>query len=275
MTVLASVCCLHRAHITNLWIADPPLPLPPSREASPFLNSSRHATPGNLAPQSEARGIDMSPFSATSLIEPRPQAEAQDPMAALFAMLGESGAEGSVPSFAATAPSGPDTNPSSAQWPFILLRIVFVTLLALFFAFWMEPKRYESLDLHGLPTSTRGERWSELARHPSDSLGGMRLVVCNKFSCMNQSSFSCDYEQPFFWSFVALQASLRSLQLFMNPQPRTMPLILSLALPHLPKHVAAIVSNGLGYMDVASELLDDIAAAIVVVGGLVWISARS
>ena len=44
------------------------------------------------------------------------------------------------------------------------------------------------------------------------------------------------------------------------------PLLLSLALPHLPKPLPSIIMHGLGYMQLAGAILNDLAAAVVAVG---------
>jgi hypothetical protein len=43
-------------------------------------------------------------------------------------------------------------------------------------------------------------------------------------------------------------------------------LLLSLALPHLPNPLPSIIMYGLGYMQLAGAILDDLAAAVVAVG---------
>ena len=43
-------------------------------------------------------------------------------------------------------------------------------------------------------------------------------------------------------------------------------MLLSLALPHLPKQVSSIIIHGLGYMQLAGAILDDLAAAVVAIG---------
>lgn len=44
------------------------------------------------------------------------------------------------------------------------------------------------------------------------------------------------------------------------------PLLLSLALPHLPKPLPSIIMHGFGYMQLAGAILDDLAAAVVAFG---------
>ena len=50
------------------------------------------------------------------------------------------------------------------------------------------------------------------------------------------------------------------------------PMLLSLALPHLPKPLPSIIMHGLGYMQLAGAILDDLAAAVVAIGFFIAVS---
>lgn len=98
--------------------------------------------------------------------------------------------------------------------------------------------------------------------------------------------------QPFFWAFVSLELALHSLHIFSGlvrrypanicPKARSLcfpsqnttqpPMLLMLALPHLPKPLPTLVLTGLKYIQMGSTLLDDIAAVLVALGLLVAVS---
>ncbi len=47
------------------------------------------------------------------------------------------------------------------------------------------------------------------------------------------------------------------------------PMLLSLALPYLPKPFASVITYGFGYLQLAGAILDDLAAAVVGIGLLI------
>jgi hypothetical protein len=49
-------------------------------------------------------------------------------------------------------------------------------------------------------------------------------------------------------------------------------MLLSLALPHLPKPLPSVIVHGLGYMQLAGAILDDLAAAVVAIGFFIVVS---
>jgi len=98
-------------------------------------------------------------------------------------------------------------------------------------------------------------RWARLASSPAEqSSWGIEMV-------------------PFFWAFVSLELALHSTRIFFNFDPTKPPLLLALALPHLPKPIPSILMYGLRYSQLIGTLADDLAAAVVAIG--LFIAASS
>lgn len=69
-------------------------------------------------------------------------------------------------------------------------------------------------------------------------------------------------------AFVPVSPLFSPDRLFQDPvQP---PMLLALALPHLPSPLPAIVTNGMKYLQIGGVFFDDISALIVGIGLLVW-----
>lgn len=49
-------------------------------------------------------------------------------------------------------------------------------------------------------------------------------------------------------------------------------MIVSLALPHLPKPVPSVILNGMKYWQIGRIFLDDLAALLFGIGLIIWIS---
>ncbi|EJD04501.1 uncharacterized protein FOMMEDRAFT_155641 [Fomitiporia mediterranea MF3/22] len=130
------------------------------------------------------------------------------------------------------------------------------TLLA-FFAFFMEPKEFDSV--HGSratlsTTLSTWDRWAELGWKSTRRPFGVQPV-------------------PFFWAFVTLQLILHSIQLFTKADPIQPPTLLAMALPILPPQWRSLVTNVLVYLRMIGILLDDVAGVVVGVGVLIWVAA--
>ena len=76
--------------------------------------------------------------------------------------------------------------------------------------------------------------------------------------------------KPIFWAFTSLQLAVHSLQLFYNGQPSPLPMLVSMALPHLPPPLPALVTNAFHYIRMSLDFLDDLAVLVVTVGFIVW-----
>lgn len=156
-------------------LVDPPLPTIPSRESSPLTSASRHATPALISPSRvddvplDASRFDLMP--APSLSSMNYGSQANDPMAALFSVMGgtsTTASASSATSFVTSSRTHCHT-PVVSQWVYALARMASVALLVVLFIFWLEPGKYD--------TGLR-ERWSELAQSPSSRFGGVQQIVC-------------------------------------------------------------------------------------------------
>ncbi|KAF7367539.1 hypothetical protein MSAN_00817000 [Mycena sanguinolenta] len=67
---------------------------------------------------------------------------------------------------------------------------------------------------------------------------------------------------PFFWAFVTLELVLHSLRIFSGFDAFRPPMLVALALPHLPPRISSVIVHGMKYMQMASMFLDDVAAVI-------------
>lgn len=76
--------------------------------------------------------------------------------------------------------------------------------------------------------------------------------------------------QPFFWAFTTLQVILHSIHVFFDPQTGSPPMLLAMALPHLPQPLPGLITNGLKYLQVGGMLLDDFALLLFSLGVVVW-----
>ncbi|TFK71729.1 hypothetical protein BDN72DRAFT_837308 [Pluteus cervinus] len=77
---------------------------------------------------------------------------------------------------------------------------------------------------------------------------------------------------PFFWAFITLEIMLHSLRIFSGYNAVQPHALIALALPHLPPPFPQIIINGLKYLQMASLVLDDIAALIFGIGILILYS---
>ncbi|KAJ7102609.1 hypothetical protein B0H15DRAFT_1017717 [Mycena belliarum] len=77
---------------------------------------------------------------------------------------------------------------------------------------------------------------------------------------------------PFFWAFATLELALHSLRIFSGFDAFRPPMLIAIALPHLPPPIPAVIVHGMKYFQMGSLFLDDVAAVIVGVGLVVWLA---
>ncbi|KAI9452184.1 hypothetical protein BJY52DRAFT_1294473 [Lactarius psammicola] len=129
-----------------------------------------------------------------------------------------------------------------------ILHVFSVWALVAFFIFWMEPEAFRAQNSAVVSSSNMWNRWARLATGSVErSLWSVETV-------------------SFFWAFVSLELGLHSIRIFSGFDPAQPPMLLSLALPHLPKPLPSIIMHGFGYMQLAGAILDDLAAAVVAIG---------
>ncbi|OSX67952.1 hypothetical protein POSPLADRAFT_1043129 [Postia placenta MAD-698-R-SB12] len=160
-----------------------------------------------------------------------------DPLAAMMANFAQAG---NMPGM--TSEKAVMTKPKTRLQKLLpFLHLIAGWALLAYFILWQEPQAYEA-QTHGSGSDRFWRRWAELGwRGPED--WGVQPV-------------------PFFWAFTTLALILHSWRIFSKldvPQP---PMLLALALPHLPPPLPSLVTNGLAYLKIGSVFLDDIAGLL-------------
>jgi len=176
-----------------------------------------------------------------------PGAMADDPLLALMSHFTAGAGAGKG---AGTVPlSQPEARRKTLTQKLLpILHVFSVWALVAFFVFWMEPEAFRAQNSAVVSSSTIWSRWARLA---TGSLEGSLWSV---------------ETVPFFGAFVSLELVLHTMRSFSGFDSVQPPMLLSLALPHLPKPFPAIIMHGLGYMQMAGAILDDLAAAVVAIG---------
>ncbi|KAI0044060.1 hypothetical protein FA95DRAFT_1583899 [Auriscalpium vulgare] len=183
-----------------------------------------------------------------------------DPLMALMSSLS---AGAPPPGAAASAPT--TVKPKSlAQKLLPVFHILSVWTLVAYFVLWKEPGEfYGRVSSAELPGGL-WRRWADLrSRQAIENAWGVQVV-------------------PFFWAFISLELALHSFRIFsglVSPHPMKKslpnrpaqdaiqpPMLLMLALPHLPKPLPFVIMTALKYFQMAGAIFDDLAAAIVAFG---------
>ncbi|KAI0005294.1 hypothetical protein BJV74DRAFT_762210 [Russula compacta] len=136
-----------------------------------------------------------------------------------------------------------------------LLHVIAVWALVAFFIFRQEPEAFQARNAAVVSSGDIWNRWARLAT-----------------SAAEQSTWSIEIV-PFFWAFISLELALNSTRIFFDFDVTQPPLLLTLALPHLPKPFPPIIIYALRYLKLLGTLLDDLAAAVVAIG--LFIAASS
>ncbi|KAI8983280.1 hypothetical protein BD414DRAFT_77199 [Trametes punicea] len=181
---------------------------------------------------------------------------AEDPMVALMSVL--QGGAGAPPGFQfpGTGMGTPSQSATPKPKTFLqkilpLVHVLAAWALLAYFVLWKEPEAYEA-KTHGIEAGdSRWRRWAELSWKSPDDGWGVQAV-------------------PFFWAFTTLALVLHSWRIFTNLDPVQPPMLLALALPHLPPPLPTIITNGMKYLQIGGVFFDDISAVIVGLGFLVW-----
>ncbi|KAI0307399.1 hypothetical protein B0F90DRAFT_1828361 [Multifurca ochricompacta] len=130
-----------------------------------------------------------------------------------------------------------------------LLHLFSVWALVAFFVFWQEPETFRARNSPVVRSGSVWNRWARLATDPTEQtlLWSIQTV-------------------PFFWAFISLELAFHSMRIFSGFDSTQPPMLLSLALPHLPKPFPSVIIHGLKYLQLAGTLADDLAAAVVAFG---------
>lgn len=258
-----------RGDLSN-FIGDDPLPPPPLASDQP----SRHASGPRISPSDTSAQLGSSPpdpsvwsneqqqqFLQTLLgglppSDPHPfnvsvpatnSVVPDDPLIALMSSLGVDpgislGAE------AVSQPKAEAKRKTVIQKLLPILHVIAVWALVAFFIFWREPEAFRARNSAVVSTGDIWNRWAWLASNPAE-----------------QSPWGIE-KVPFFWAFVSLELALHSTRIFFNFDPTKPPLLLTLAIPYLPKPLPSILMYGLRYLQLIGTLADDLAAAVVAMG---------
>ncbi|KAI0762475.1 hypothetical protein C8Q74DRAFT_1371505 [Fomes fomentarius] len=218
--------------------------------------------PGVGAEQPRPRATSTSPSSTaaastTAASSTAAPSTADDPMAALMSALQQGGA-GAPPGHQfpgagfGPAQSAPPKPKTLLQKLMPIVHIISAWTLLAYFILWKEPEVHEA-STHGASSEGVWRRWAELSWKPAEDSWSVQTV-------------------PFFWAFTTLALVLHTWRIFTRLDPIQPPMLLALALPHLPPPLPAIVTNGLKYLQISGVLFDDISALIVGIGFLIWVA---
>ncbi|OJA13475.1 hypothetical protein AZE42_04407 [Rhizopogon vesiculosus] len=175
-----------------------------------------------------------------------------DPLAAIMSSLQQmdpsrGGAAGKVP-----VPPAPAKPPSTLQKFMPLLHILCSWCILAYFVLFNEPQVF--VERGGGASDTFWKRWAELAWRGTSLNGwGVQFV-------------------PFMWVFMTVQVILHSMRIFTGNNQVQPPVLLALALPHLPAPFPSIITNGLRYIQMIGAILDDLSAVIFGIGMFVLIA---
>ncbi|KAG1829411.1 hypothetical protein EV424DRAFT_1526332 [Suillus variegatus] len=157
------------------------------------------------------------------------------------------GATGKVP-----APPAPAKPLSTVQKFTPLLHILCTWLILAFFVLVKEPQIL--VERSGGFSESVWKRWAELAWRSSSIEGwGVQFV-------------------PFMWAFMTVQVVLHSIRISTGNNQVQPPVLLALALPHLPPPFPSIITNGLRYIRMGGAILDDLSAVVFGIGMVVLIA---
>jgi hypothetical protein len=74
------------------------------------------------------------------------------------------------------------------------------------------------------------------------------------------------------WAFMTVQVMLHSIRIYTGNNQVQPPVLLALAMPHLPPPFPSIITNGLRYVRMGGAILDDLSAVIFGLGMVVLIA---
>ncbi|KAJ7433561.1 hypothetical protein FB451DRAFT_1345085 [Mycena latifolia] len=173
------------------------------------------------------------------------------------AMMGAAGAGAGIWPSLRKGPTAANTPPpkTRAQRLMPALHLAAMWALLAYFVVLLEPAAA------GGGAEERGTawRWRQLAPDAQSRVGGVAGVWGVQLV-------------PFFWAFVTLELALHSLRIFSGFDAFRPPMLLALALPHLPPPIPAMIVHGMKYLQMGSLFLDDVAAVIVGIGLIIWLA---
>ncbi|GJE99758.1 hypothetical protein PsYK624_160290 [Phanerochaete sordida] len=208
-----------------------------------------------------ARGASPSfPSQQPQSVDALPE---DNPLAALMSMMPPAGGQGGAGMPPGMVPPGANMfgQPPAQRKPKTLLQklLPIVHLIAgwallAYFVFWKEPQAFEAQPHTSAAEGSAWRRWAELGWRRPEDVWGVQFV-------------------PFFWAFTTLTIVLHSWRIFQGLDPVQPPMLLSLALPHLPAPLPSIIINGMKYMQIGSVFFDDIAVLLFGVGFIIWLAS--
>ncbi|KAI0638888.1 hypothetical protein C8Q77DRAFT_1078163 [Trametes polyzona] len=227
-----------------------------------LLGAAASRGPEQQQQQPRLPSSSASVASSTTAASAGAQLPADDPMAALMSALQQGGA-GAPPGFqfpgagmgmGMAPPAAPPKPKTFLQKLMPIIHIIAAWVLLAYFVLWKEPEAYE-VKTHGSElASSRWRRWAELGWKSPEDGWGVQTV-------------------PFFWAFTTLALVLHTWRIFTNLDPVQPPMLLALALPHLPPPIPALITNGMKYLQIAGVFFDDVSALIIGIGFLIWIAS--
>ncbi|KAF8168444.1 hypothetical protein B0H34DRAFT_761211 [Crassisporium funariophilum] len=234
---------------------DPSVWLPEQQQQ--FLQALMNASSSPL-PQSSPIG---DPIPMDSTLPPM-----DNPFDALLGAQNGAGVGGGMfppfgPGMSGKASAGnEESQQTKLQKAMPLIHILAMWCLLAYFVLWFEPQAHGAVTGENVRILGTGlwKRWSELGQQNpllSNAARTFRVQIV-----------------PFFWAFTTLQIALHSVRIFSGFNSIQPPMLLALALPHLPQPLPSIIVNALKYMQMGTLFLDDLAGLVVGIGFIIYFS---
>jgi len=206
-------------------------------------------------------GLGLPPPGAEQSSAPEltdPMFNDEDPMAAIMNAITQ--LTGQAPGAMPGAPPSAQQNIAEKPRPkttlqklLPVLHLLATWILLAFFVASKEPQAYAEKP-HAISGTAIWQRWAELNWRKESSVLGVQPMA-------------------FFWSFVTLQLSLHSVQIFTKSNPVQLPSLLAMALPLLPTPLSFAITNAFAYSRMLGSLLDDIAGLVLGIGLFIWFAS--
>jgi len=236
-------------------VAEPPAPPDPSvwspEQQQQFLQAMMGGVPQN---QSQGPPLSFTNSNIDNIGGPLPQGSELTSLLSSFSQFPGAVPDPATKSGATNTYGKAPAPPTRLQKILPLIHLLSVWCLLAYFVLWREPQAFRE-GTAGVVEEDWWVRWAKLAwRNAGDVGWGVQAV-------------------PFFWAFTTLQIVLHSMRIFSGFDKIQPPMLISLALPHLPPALSTVILAGLTYLQIGGVFLDDIAGIVVGFGFIVAVSS--